>query len=42
MTTFFAIVGFLVFQVGLCTLSIYLSGTKRHRKLINRGLFHNL
>lgn len=35
MLTFFAIVAFLVFQVGVCALSIYLSGRRRHKKLLN-------
>lgn len=39
MVTFFAIVLFLVFQVVVCCLSIYLVGPRRHRKLINKGLF---
>lgn len=37
MITFFAIVAFLVFQVGVCSLCIYLSGTRRHKKLLQRG-----
>lgn len=39
MITFFAIVAFLVFQIGVCALSIYLIGARRHRKLIDKGLF---
>ena len=39
MITFFAIVGFLALQIGICTLSLYLSGSRKHRMILKRKLF---
>lgn len=39
MTSFFAIVGFLALQLGICALSLYLSGTRKHRMITRKNLF---
>lgn len=39
MLTFFAIVAFLVFQLGQCILFFYMMDARRHRSLLNRQLF---
>jgi hypothetical protein len=39
MLTFFAIVSFLVFQLGQCVLFFYLMDARRHRRLLNNKLF---
>lgn len=38
MPVFFAIVAFLVFQLGHCLLCLYLIGSQRHRRLVRGGL----
>ncbi len=39
MITFFAIVAFLLFQLGNCLLCLYLMDVRRHRKVMHWGLF---
>ena len=38
MLVFFAIVAFLMFQLGHCVLCFYLMDAHRHRQLLNKGL----
>lgn len=38
MLTFFAIVAFLLFQIGLSVLCLRLTGTKRHREVLSKGI----